>query len=131
MRKCCSLAALTEDGHETQFQVNYLSHLLLTLELLPIIADTASKTEDGRIVFLSSVAHTYAQFDPQNLEGQEVYQRMQFYCNSKLYCVGGLIMIIICIFCYDMQAMTAYALQRRVQNEGITVSSLQPGYVSH
>ena len=60
-----------EDGHEIQFQVNHLSHMLLTLELLPIIQDTARSTGDGRIVFISSVAHDSGVFDPDNLEGQQ------------------------------------------------------------
>ena len=31
---------------------------------------------------------------------------------------------------YSLQVMTAFALQRRLQNVGVTVSSLHPGAVS-
>ena len=78
-------AALTEDGHETQFQVNHLSHLLLTLELLPIMLDTASSTGDGRIVNLTSYVHSSGVVNPENMDGQKTYGRYMFYCNSKLY----------------------------------------------
>ena len=80
--------ALTEDGHETQFQVNHLSHLLLTLELLPILMDTASSTGDGRIVIVSSSAHQSGVFDPNNLDGQQLFNRFKFYANSKLFNVS-------------------------------------------
>ena len=78
-------AAHTVDGHEIQFQVNHLSHMLLTLELLPIIRDTARSTGDGRIVFLSSLAHVWGIFEPENLDGQQSYSGMKFYNNSKLF----------------------------------------------
>ena len=65
--------------------MNHLSHLLLTLELLPIMRDTASSTGDGRIVIVSSVGHKSGEFNPSNMEGQQSYGRMNFYCNSKLY----------------------------------------------
>ena len=80
-------AELTEDGHETHLQVNHLGPLLLTLELLPIIMDTASTTGDGRIVFVGSLGHTSGQFSSNNLEGEIFYNRFQFYFNSKLFTV--------------------------------------------
>lgn len=78
---------LTPDGHETHFQVNHLGPLLLTLELLPIILDTASTTGDGRIVFVGSLGHMYGQFSPSNFAGEQFYDRFQFYFNSKLFTV--------------------------------------------
>ena len=65
--------------------MNHLSHLLLTLELLPIMLDTASSTGDGRIVIVSSDGHKWGQLNPDNLEGQLSYSGFKFYCNSKLY----------------------------------------------
>jgi len=48
---------LTEDGFESQFQVNYLSHVLLTDILLPKIIKTAEGNSfAGRIVSVSSTA---------------------------------------------------------------------------
>ena len=82
---CTAQTALAVDGHEIQFQVNHLSHMLLTLELLPIIRDTAHSTGDGRIVFLSSIGHTWGIFESENLDGQQSYGPMKCYSNSKLF----------------------------------------------
>ena len=77
--------AHTVDGHEMQFQVNHLGHMLLTLELLPIIRDTARSTGDGRIVFVSSLAQSWGKFEPDNLDGQQSYSATKLYNNSKLF----------------------------------------------
>ena len=91
-------AAHTVDGHEIQFQVNHLGHMLLTLELLPIIRDTARSTGDGRIVFVSSKGHESGVFNPDNLEGQHSYGGLKFYCHSKLYNVCPLSMTVTFIY---------------------------------
>ncbi|CAC5376700.1 RDH12 [Mytilus coruscus] len=44
----------TEDGNETMFQVNYLSHLLLTFHLLPIMKRSG---DDNRVILVSSHGH--------------------------------------------------------------------------
>ena len=44
--------------------INYLSHLLITLHLLPIMKQSG---EDNRIILVSSVAHNYL-ISPFNLE---------------------------------------------------------------
>eukprot|EP00731_Ephydatia_muelleri_P016736 Em0009g1160a len=102
----------TADGYEMHFQVNHLSHFLMTLELLPLITETASVSGDGRIVLVSSLWHNQGTFDPANMNGEVSYGRVKFYGNSKLYNV-----------------MMAYALQRRLGGANITVSSLHPGAV--
>ena len=85
------LSAKTEDGFESQFQVNHLSHFLLTLELLPIILDTAGSCNDCRIVLVSSAAHKEGVIDPQNMNGEVSYGRLRFYANSKLYNVRNVL----------------------------------------
>src|SRR3990172_1013042 len=45
---------LTEDGHETTWQVDYLSHFLLTNLLLDLLKESAP----SRVVSVSSAAHT-------------------------------------------------------------------------
>ena len=82
------LAVMTDDGYESQYQVNHLSPFLLTLELLPIILDTASACGDARILFLSSVGHFQGAFDPENLNGEHGFGAIKFYCHSKLYNVS-------------------------------------------
>ena len=44
--------ALTKDGFETSYQVNYLSHFLLT----QLLRDELQRSEQGRIINLSSSA---------------------------------------------------------------------------
>ena len=69
------------------FQVNHLGPMLLTFELLPLLLDTAASSGDGRIVFVSSYGHYYAQpFDVNRLNQEEnEYKRLSAYNNSKLY----------------------------------------------
>jgi NAD(P)-dependent dehydrogenase (short-subunit alcohol dehydrogenase family) len=51
--------ALTPDGHEAQFQTNYLAHWLLTRLLLPTLLSTAKNSTPGdvRVVNISATAH--------------------------------------------------------------------------
>ena len=68
-------------------QVNHLSPMLLTLELLPILLDSASSSGDGRIVFLSSRAHSGGSWNPatMNPQSEAQYERMKTYGNTKMY----------------------------------------------
>jgi NAD(P)-dependent dehydrogenase (short-subunit alcohol dehydrogenase family) len=56
--------ALTSDGFESQMQVNYLAHWILTYYLLPILQSTARKEGPGsvRIVSVSSKGHQKSSF---------------------------------------------------------------------
>ncbi|XP_064396433.1 retinol dehydrogenase 12-like [Halichondria panicea] len=104
----------TDDGFERTYQVNHLYPFLLTLELLPIVLETASTSGDGRILFVTSNAHNFgANFNPDNLNSEIQYDRMKAYPNTKLYNV-----------------MTIIALQRRLQNMSVTVSAQHPGLVA-
>jgi len=53
---------MTNDGHEAQWQTNYLAHWILTEHLLPLMLRTAKKLPPGnvRIVNLSSSGHLSA-----------------------------------------------------------------------
>ena len=70
-------------------QVNHLSHFLLTLELLPSLLETASSTGDGRIIIMSSIAHKAGTLNPENMNGEQSYNRGRFYGHSKLYNVSA------------------------------------------
>ncbi len=68
--------------------MNHLYPFLLTLELLPIVLETASTSGDGRILFISSGAHRGGfgvTFNPENLNSEIQYDRMKTYPNTKLY----------------------------------------------
>ncbi|KAF4990916.1 hypothetical protein FDECE_14208 [Fusarium decemcellulare] len=53
--------ALTEEGYESQFGINYVGHALLTQLLLPILLKTKKEGNDVRIMVTSSMA---AYYDP-------------------------------------------------------------------
>ena len=57
---------ITGDGFETTFQVNYLSHFFLTQLLL----DEIKKSDQGRIINLSSSAYAMGKFDVGNLQSE-------------------------------------------------------------
>ena len=78
-------AVITDDGYELQYQVNHLGPVLLTLELLPIILDTARTCGDVRILFLASSGHAFGVFDPKNMNGEHDFRVLDFQCRSKLY----------------------------------------------
>ena len=69
------------------FQVNHLSPVLLTLELLPCLLEAAQATGDGRIVFVSSAAHLMVKWEPENFSpvSEEGYGRFKMYGWTKLY----------------------------------------------
>ncbi|RDW80317.1 hypothetical protein BP6252_04955 [Coleophoma cylindrospora] len=54
--------AMTKDGHEVQWQTNYLAHWVFTAHLLPVLRRTAKALPPGgvRIVNLSSSGHLSA-----------------------------------------------------------------------
>ncbi|KAG5664872.1 hypothetical protein KAF25_008606 [Fusarium avenaceum] len=79
---------MTKDGHEAQWQTNYLSHWVFTEHLLPLMQQTAKTLPAGsvRIVNLTSSGHmgapkTGINFDDLALKDQGVWER---YGQSKL-----------------------------------------------
>ena len=93
----------TEEGFESQFGVNHLGHFLLTNLLYPVI----KKTENARIVSLSSIAHKNGRihFDDPNWENS--YSKSDAYNQSKVACL-----------------MFAYELQRKLNEAGSSVISV-------
>ena len=73
----------TEDGFELQFGVNYLGHFLLT----GLLIETLTSTKNSRIVTLSSIAHTNAEIDFEDLQSEESYSKFKAYGQSKLACL--------------------------------------------
>ncbi|KAK6204896.1 uncharacterized protein RJT21DRAFT_111444 [Scheffersomyces amazonensis] len=61
---------LTKDGYEIQYQVNFVSHFLLTLKLLPLLKNVANEGKiEPRVVNLASIGHnfSYKYFHPSDL----------------------------------------------------------------
>ena len=94
---------LSEDGHELHFQVNYLSHYLLTRLLLPRIIDAAP----ARIVNVASGAQQPLDFDNVMLE--RGYSDMRAYSQSKL-----------------AQILFTVDLADELEGTGVTVTTLHP-----
>jgi NAD(P)-dependent dehydrogenase (short-subunit alcohol dehydrogenase family) len=97
---------LTEDGLETTFAVNCLAPFLLTLELLPILAESVP----ARIVTVASEAHWDARVEWDNLQGEKHYDSFQAYALSKL---GDILF--------------TYSLASRLRGSKITANCLHPG----
>lgn len=72
----------TADGFEIHFQVNYLSHFLLILHLLPVLKATGN---DTRIVLISSLMHRFAKWDPHDMQCFNEKDKMTVYGTTKLY----------------------------------------------
>jgi NAD(P)-dependent dehydrogenase (short-subunit alcohol dehydrogenase family) len=94
---------VSEDGHELVFQVNYLSHFLLTHELLPLVVGS----QPSRIVNVASAAQSPIDFDDVMLEEDGAIARA--YGQSKL-----------------AQIMHAFDLARELEGTKVVVNALHP-----
>lgn len=100
---------LTKDGLETTFEVNYLSHFLLTLLLL----DRLKSSAPSRIINVSSSAHESGHMDFDDLQGAGHYGGMRAYSQSKL-----------------AQVLFTAELARRLKGTGVTANAVHPGAVA-
>jgi len=99
----------TTDGHETTLQVNHLSMLLLTTEVVPLVCAARA----ARVLTVSSVAHFRGVVDFEDLEHREGFSGMAAYSDTKLYNV-----------------LFAQELAERLQCESATSNVLHPGTIS-
>ena len=67
-------------GYEIQFAVNHLSHMLLTLKLIPLL----EKVKYSRIVTVTSLAQFFGKVGWKNLKAEDYYNKQESYANSKL-----------------------------------------------
>jgi NAD(P)-dependent dehydrogenase (short-subunit alcohol dehydrogenase family) len=91
------------DGHELHFAVNYLSHFLLTRELLALLERSAP----ARIVNVSSIGQAAIDFDDPMIE--HGYDPMRAYSQSKL-----------------AQISFTFELAERLGDSDVTVNALHP-----
>ncbi len=99
---------VTANNLETTFEVNYLSHFLLTLLLL----DSMKVSAPARIVNVSSGAHFSGKMDFDDLQEERNYSAMRSYCQSKL-----------------AQVLFTHELARKLEGTGVTVNAVHPGAV--
>ena len=71
---------LNSQGYEIQFAVNHLSHMLLTLKLIPLL----EKINKSRIVTVTSLAQFFGKVGWENLKAEDYYNKQESYATSKL-----------------------------------------------
>lgn len=98
----------SEDGVELTFAINHLGHFLLTLSVLDLI----KKSPSGRILNISSSAHSSSKTDFTEINTPNNYDRKKAYSDSKL-----------------ANLLFTYELAVRLRNSGITVNAVNPGGV--
>ena len=102
----------TIDGHETQFQVNYLSHFLLT----NLLHDQLIRAAPARVVNVASGAHRFARngLDLDDLDWEHRrYRSFSVYAATKL-----------------ANIQFTRELARRWADTGVTTNAVHPGYVA-
>ena len=102
----------TVDGFELQFGTNHLGHFALTLQILDLI----EKTDNSRIVNVSSAAHNYGNIDFDDLTWEKrPYKKMKSYGDSKI-----------------ANLYFTYELQKRLQEKGskILITAAHPGWTA-
>jgi NAD(P)-dependent dehydrogenase (short-subunit alcohol dehydrogenase family) len=106
----------TRDGFEIIHQVNFLSHVLITLRLLPSLA----AAPEPRVICTTSCFHFLGKFDVGNFNGENQAtfgEGIQFYQNNKLW----------------FQVWLTELQRRLLQHDEykhITVHGVHPGYVN-
>jgi NAD(P)-dependent dehydrogenase (short-subunit alcohol dehydrogenase family) len=114
---------LTEDGLNSEFQVNYLSHFLLTILLIPALIrgqGHVTQTTDlrhpqcSRVINVSSIMSLVGDINMDDIPMDKFHDRHMAYCNTKL-----------------MQVISAQYINKRFLKENlpIRVFSVHPGVV--
>ncbi|MGO3469276.1 MAG: SDR family NAD(P)-dependent oxidoreductase [Weissella hellenica] len=100
--------ALTTDGFERTFQINYLAQFLLTSLLLPQF-----NTDQTVVINTSSVAHKlFGHLDLEDLNNQGNYNASKAYGDSKL-----------------ADLLFTKELHRRYHNQGLKTVAFHPGVI--
>jgi len=103
----------TADGLELTFAVNHLAYVVVTRELLPLLAATGTPEDPARVVLLSSEAHRRARLDLADLQLARGYDGLTAYANSKL-----------------ANLLYLRELARRLDGSPVTVNACHPGGVA-
>eukprot|EP00058_Branchiostoma_floridae_P027899 XP_002613390.1 hypothetical protein BRAFLDRAFT_68398 [Branchiostoma floridae] len=96
----------TADGNEWQFQVNYLSHFLLT----NLLMDKLKAAEQGRIINTSSIAHAQGNINFDDINSLLKYEDVEAYMQSKLALV-----------------LFTLELSKRLEGTSVTANTVYPG----
>ncbi|MHA2099948.1 MAG: oxidoreductase [Candidatus Kariarchaeaceae archaeon] len=101
----------TENGFELHFGINHLGHFALTSWVLDLLL----KTENSRIVNVSSALHKSGKINFDDLQGEKKYRRIRAYSQSKL-----------------ANLLFTYELQRKLESTNSSTISVgcHPGYAA-
>jgi NAD(P)-dependent dehydrogenase (short-subunit alcohol dehydrogenase family) len=103
----------TDDNLETTFQANVLAQYIFNKELTPLL----QKSQQGRVINLSSALYKQGKFDIDNLQGEKMKKGMragiQLYNNSNL----------------ERNMLTKY-LADTLKYTTVTVNCLHPGVIT-
>lgn len=100
---------LNKDGIEMTMAVNHFSHFILTLNILPLI----EKSENGKIIHVSSIAHSRGKIDFDSFFGKSEFQPYAAYAQSKL-----------------ANVIFSNMLAEKIKEKNITSNSLHPGVIT-
>ncbi|MGD9394896.1 MAG: SDR family oxidoreductase [Candidatus Thorarchaeota archaeon] len=100
---------VTSEGFERTLAVNYLAPFLLTHELLPLLKTSAP----SRVINLSSGLASRSDLNLDDLQSESGYKSRKVYGSAKL-----------------MIEMFTYELARRLENTGVSVNTVRPGFVA-
>ncbi|RIB19890.1 hypothetical protein C2G38_2141422 [Gigaspora rosea] len=103
----------TKDNFEQQFQVNFLSHFLLTTLLIPTMKSSATPESPCKINFTGSDNENFGNIDLNDLTGEKSSGSFKFQANSKL-----------------MDHVYSKELNRRLQGSNVISLICLPGFVS-
>jgi len=106
---CLPDKRISEDGFEAMFQINHLSHFLLT----NLLMDMLKKSEKARIINVSSAGYRSGTFDIDNLQSEKKFGSFSTYCNTKL-----------------LNILFTFELAELLKNTAITANCLHPGVVN-
>jgi len=99
---------LTADGIESTFALNHLGYFHLTRLLVGKLKASAP----ARVINTSSMAHAWAKWDWENLQGEKRYSQWRAYSNSKL-----------------ANLLFTFELARRLEGTLVTANAVHPGFV--
>lgn len=76
---------LCRSGYENVFQINFATPYYIIRKLLPMLRE-----RNGRVVIVGSIAHTYSETDPADLDFRSRKAASKVYGNAKRYLMAGL-----------------------------------------
>jgi NAD(P)-dependent dehydrogenase (short-subunit alcohol dehydrogenase family) len=106
---CLPERRITVDGLEESFQINHLSHFMLS----NLLIDELNKSDNPRIINVSSAGYSSGKFDPDNFQSEKKFGTFSTYCDTKL-----------------LNILFSLYMAERLKDTGITVNALHPGVVN-